>query len=195
MFCKICGLELNNDAVFCPKCGTKIQSNNHVPKTKKKDPIDYFFLGLKNYFLFDGQSSRKEFWIYMLYVFSLCITFFITSTIDIFTIPSIILQDILFFSIETKITYINFILYIIITSFLFLPTVSISIRRLHDCGKSGWFLLCPVMNVVYMFFKSSPQKKERVSLKQVIIGKIITTICLIGYIIVNIVAFISLNKH
>ena len=29
MFCKNCGLRLNNGASFCPKCGTKTESNNN----------------------------------------------------------------------------------------------------------------------------------------------------------------------
>jgi len=31
-----------------------------------------------------------------------------------------------------------------------LPTIAVSIRRMHDVGKSGWFILIPIYNVVLL---------------------------------------------
>jgi len=30
---------------------------------------------------------------------------------------------------------------------LFLPTIAVAIRRIHDQGKSGWFILVPFYNL------------------------------------------------
>ncbi len=31
---------------------------------------------------------------------------------------------------------------------LLLPTISAGVRRMHDVGKSGWFLLIPIYNII-----------------------------------------------
>ena len=38
--------------------------------------------------------------------------------------------------------------------FIFIPSISISVRRLHDVGKSGWtilYILIPVIGVIWLF--------------------------------------------
>jgi uncharacterized membrane protein YhaH (DUF805 family) len=42
-----------------------------------------------------------------------------------------------------------------LTLITLLPTVAVSIRRMHDVGKSGWFLLIPIYNIVLL---ASPTK-------------------------------------
>lgn len=41
---------------------------------------------------------------------------------------------------------------------LFLPSLSLSIRRLHDAGKSGWWLLLPFLVILFFapFLFSNP---------------------------------------
>jgi uncharacterized membrane protein YhaH (DUF805 family) len=42
-----------------------------------------------------------------------------------------------------------------LTLITILPTVAVSIRRMHDVGKSGWFILIPIYNIVLL---ASPTK-------------------------------------
>ena len=35
-----------------------------------------------------------------------------------------------------------------------LPATAVTIRRLHDVGKSGWWLLCPIVPIFFIFGKS-----------------------------------------
>ena len=35
-----------------------------------------------------------------------------------------------------------------------LPVTAVLIRRMHDTGHSGWWILCPIMNCIFPFFKS-----------------------------------------
>ena len=42
-----------------------------------------------------------------------------------------------------------------LTLITLLPTVAVSIRRMHDVGKSGWFILIPIYNIVLL---ASPTK-------------------------------------
>jgi uncharacterized membrane protein YhaH (DUF805 family) len=37
-----------------------------------------------------------------------------------------------------------------ITLITLLPTIAVSIRRMHDVGKSGWFILIPIYNIVLL---------------------------------------------
>jgi len=32
----------------------------------------------------------------------------------------------------------------------FLPSVGVSIRRMHDVNKSGWFILVPIYNLILL---------------------------------------------
>ena len=37
-----------------------------------------------------------------------------------------------------------------LTLIMLLPTIAVSIRRMHDVGKSGWFILIPIYNIVLL---------------------------------------------
>lgn len=39
--------------------------------------------------------------------------------------------------------------------FLLIPSITAGVRRLHDVGKSGWFYLVPIYNIVLL---ASPSK-------------------------------------
>ena len=43
----------------------------------------------------------------------------------------------------------------VITLVTFIPTLAAAVRRLHDVGKSGWFILAPIYNIVLLV---SPSK-------------------------------------
>ena len=72
------------------------------------------------YFDFETRSSRKEFWYWQL--------FRILMFLSITFIESLGLSGILFIS--------NFIFLI--------PEIAVSIRRLHDINKSGWWILLTI---------------------------------------------------
>ena len=40
------------------------------------------------------------------------------------------------------------------------PWTSVVVRRLHDVGRSGWWMFCPVVNVVWLFEGSQPGPNE-----------------------------------
>ena len=90
-------------------------------------PINYFYQGFKKAFDFQGNSSRKEFGYFFL-----------------FDVLSLILM--IFFDAIIHNTYSNEVLFPLTRSALILgtlPRVSLSIRRLRDVGKSGWWFLFP----------------------------------------------------
>ncbi|MFA7285434.1 MAG: DUF805 domain-containing protein [Candidatus Paceibacterota bacterium] len=86
--------------------------------------MEHYFNGLKNYAVFSGKASRPEFWYFIL--FNFIITFIlglIDSFIGIEIIPGRgILSTIYFLLVIT-------------------PIIALSVRRLHDVGKSGYTIL------------------------------------------------------
>lgn len=92
--------------------------------------MNWYLKAFKNYFNFTGRSRRKEFWLFILfhYLFIFLITFLV-----------FFLTRDLYESDET-----NYVYVVIICTYLLLtliPSIAITVRRLHDSGKSGWWLL------------------------------------------------------
>ena len=51
----------------------------------------------------------------------------------------------------------------VLTLIILLPTIAVSIRRMHDVGKSGWFILIPIYNIVLL---ASPTTVAATDLKR-----------------------------
>lgn len=104
-----------------------------VQQEAKFGMIQWFIKSLKNYSNFHGRARRKEFW-----YFYLCQI--------ILLIPAIILDIML----ETYIVF-----YGIIAFALIIPSIAVSIRRLHDINRSGWYylmLMIPFANFIVLFW-------------------------------------------
>lgn len=84
----------------------------------------------KNYANFDGRARRKEYW-----GFALFNLLFIAIPLEIIilSLPKI--------TADYTLQIIILTLVILISLPAFIPSLSISIRRLHDVGKSGWWIL------------------------------------------------------
>jgi len=87
---------------------------------------DAIIRGLQNIGNFSGRATRSEFWLYYLFVFLLAIA---ATIIQVFL-----------FGIEID-SETDRIISQIMQSVTTVLTLSAFIRRLHDTGKSGWWLL------------------------------------------------------
>jgi len=81
---------------------------------------------------FSGRSRRKEYW--MFFFFNNLIAFMLF-------IPGLILR-------HSWIGTIGFVLYIIYLLAIVVPSLAVSVRRLHDIGISGWLFLIILIPVV-----------------------------------------------
>ena len=88
--------------------------------------IDWFVKCLKNYATFIGRARRKEFWFFTLVQFILLI---IAQIID-------------------AVIGTEFVLYALVVLALFIPGLAVTIRRLHDINKSGWWLLIALIPLI-----------------------------------------------
>ena len=79
----------------------------------------------KKYATFEGRAIRSEFWYWCLFSLLLGAC---TAIIDV---------GILGYSADAEFTPINSIATVV----TFLPGIAVTARRLHDVGKSGWWML------------------------------------------------------
>ncbi|MEP2101980.1 MAG: DUF805 domain-containing protein [Parasphingorhabdus sp.] len=86
--------------------------------------MEWMLLPLKRYAEFSGRSRRKEYW--MFFLFSIILGL-IASAIDTLLLG---------FSFEN-----NGPVNSILSLALLVPSLAVSVRRLHDTGRSGWWLL------------------------------------------------------
>ncbi|WP_108263105.1 DUF805 domain-containing protein [Mangrovicoccus ximenensis] len=108
---------------------------------------------LRNYATFAGRASRSEFWWYVLAVFLLNI---VVNLIDAFAV-----SPLLGMPGETG------ILSALLGLALILPGLAVSSRRLHDTGRSAWWLLLwliPLIGMlvlIYFYIQPSEEGPNR----------------------------------
>ena len=112
--------------------------------------------GFVQYFNFNGRSTRSEFWYFML---GWILLYLIVAAIDQTAMgPVLDLSDLPFYEfipysyVDQQVGWLTF-LYRPLTA---IPTVAITVRRLHDVGKSGWhsalwILPLPVIGWFWLF--------------------------------------------
>jgi uncharacterized membrane protein YhaH (DUF805 family) len=90
--------------------------------------MNYYLKVLQNYATFSGRARRSEYWYFFL--FNVIIAFVL---------------GIVGGMIETTILSNIYSLAVLI------PGIAVGVRRMHDVGKSGWFLLIPIYNLILAF--------------------------------------------
>ena len=96
--------------------------------------MNWYLKVLQNYAVFSGRARRKEYWYFVL--FNLIITM-VLAAIDSFLIhPS--------FSQQYGIS----LLPTIYSLAVLIPSLAVSVRRLHDIGRSAWWLLLLLMPII-----------------------------------------------
>jgi uncharacterized membrane protein YhaH (DUF805 family) len=92
------------------------------------EPINWFMkVVTQHYFDFNGRARRAEYWWFVL----------------VFVIIDIVL------SVIDSIVHLGNILSLIFYLAMLLPLLGAAVRRIHDTGRSGWFVLVPIMNIVW----------------------------------------------
>lgn len=152
--CSNCDTPLEPNTLFCSNCGTPVATDTNTPEaiktspTQKTNPVydwDPFelneldtltFVLTKKYIEFQGRASRSEFFRYNLMI-SLCLT-----------IIPIMMSIIKLVTNDIMTTIVLYILLGIIDLALILPGLAITVRRLHDTNKSGWYFLINFIPIV-----------------------------------------------
>jgi uncharacterized membrane protein YhaH (DUF805 family) len=82
--------------------------------------IDYWKLVvLERYAKFDGRARRAEYW------------WFVLANIIVFVLLAVL----------ANVSSVFLLLYVAYAIAMFIPSIAVAIRRLHDTDRSGWWLL------------------------------------------------------
>ena len=100
--------------------------------------------GLQRWKDFSGRSDRKQFWWFYLFVLLSPFICIAISLIFVQMFSLLNLDDVAKFLLVFSYLYL-----LLIPSF-----IALSVRRMHDVGKSGWFILIPLYNF-YLFVQPS----------------------------------------
>jgi uncharacterized membrane protein YhaH (DUF805 family) len=94
--------------------------------------MNWFMTALRNYAVFSGRSRRSEYWYFGLFYL---IFYGVTAIVDVMA------------GTFDRASGIGVFTGILTLAFL-IPSLSVSVRRLHDTGRTGWWLLIAFVPVV-----------------------------------------------
>jgi uncharacterized membrane protein YhaH (DUF805 family) len=94
--------------------------------------MNWFLTALKSYAVFSGRSRRSEYWYFALFYL---IFYAVAAIVDAMA------------GTFDRATGIGIFTGILTLAFL-IPSLSVSVRRLHDTGRTGWWLLIAFIPVV-----------------------------------------------
>lgn len=97
--------------------------------------MEWFLKVLKEHYAdFNGRARRKEYWMYVLILNIIIIVAYILGII--LALISSTLGGIIFGIIG------------LLALAVIVPSIAVGVRRMHDVGKSGWFILIPIYNLI-----------------------------------------------
>ena len=90
--------------------------------------MNWYIEVIKKYAVFSGRARRKEYW--MFFLFNLIIAF-VLGFIEGLAGGSGIIGSLYKFAV-------------------LIPGIAVGVRRMHDTDRSGWWLLLPIVNLVFL---------------------------------------------
>ncbi len=97
--------------------------------------MEWFLKVVKEHYAdFNGRARRKEFWMYNLFLMIGYFALYIIGIIFTMISPTI---GVIIFGI-LGLAYLG----------ILIPSIAVYVRRMHDVGKSGWFILIPIYNLI-----------------------------------------------
>ena len=149
-FCQSCGFEPDPLAAICIKCGRELKKVNNPAELTSK--LKFTFVSAvkycwKKYATFSGRATKSEYWYFVLF----CNLLMLFPSFLIF----IGAKGVEFTSDELWLIpfYGGFVIMLILSLVVMLPSLSVLVRRLHDTGRSGWaslFSLIPFVGGIIL---------------------------------------------
>jgi len=117
--------------------------------------MEWMILPYKRYAEFSGRSRRKEYWMFALFM------------VIVYTVLAIVAGGSAFSSEPEAGMGLGFILMGIFAIASFIPALAVQVRRFHDQGRSGWFVLLNLIPyigslavIVFMCLDGTPGPNE-----------------------------------
>jgi uncharacterized membrane protein YhaH (DUF805 family) len=99
--------------------------------------MNYYLNAWSNFANFSGRARRSEYWFFALFNF-------------IFYILFLVLSGLLN----------SYILVVIYYIAIIIPSLAVAVRRMHDVGKSGWYILIPIYSLILLFTEGTRGDNE-----------------------------------
>lgn len=93
--------------------------------------MHWYLAVLKKYAVFHGRARRKEYWMFFL------LTFIISFALDFIAIK-----------LGSPVWSHHSVPGMIYQFAVLIPSIAVGVRRMHDTGHSGWWLIVPLANLV-----------------------------------------------
>jgi len=104
--------------------------------------MNYFINAVKNHYAdFEGRARRSEYWYFVLF--------------NMLGAIAIVVLMMVLGAVSESLASIGVIAYAAWVLGLFIPGLAVAVRRLHDTGKSGWWMLIgfiPLVGIILLVF-------------------------------------------
>lgn len=132
---------LKNAAGEAPDCTTQQNFRSVPTPIAEWNPINAFMtVVFKRYSDFSGRASRSEFWFFFLA--QVLVNLLATVALIILATPIAAVGG------ENAASVVLLLGYIGLNLALLVPSIALIVRRLHDCGQSGWMALMGLLPYV-----------------------------------------------
>jgi uncharacterized membrane protein YhaH (DUF805 family) len=105
-----------------------------APQTYPSIPLGYWLEAFRKYATFSGRARRAEYWSFTVVNFIVAILFVVVGMGEDSIGP---------------------ILYGCFALATIIPGIAVNVRRLHDSGRSGWYMLLgliPIVNLIMLYY-------------------------------------------
>jgi uncharacterized membrane protein YhaH (DUF805 family) len=108
----------------------------------------WYFQVLKNYAKFEGRARRAEYWSFVFLNLVIgCAAAFVAAALGI--VGSSILSGPGDHVMQTGAITASLVS-ILYGLFVLIPSIAVAVRRMHDTGRSGWWLWAPVISFIFL---------------------------------------------
>jgi len=130
------------DSTTKPKVAAREISKTQITRYT---PWGWYIKALKNYAVFKGRATRSEFWYFQLtYLVVALLSFVIAFAVGLVAaLTGANANDA-----QTALETTSDGLYSLYVLAVLVPALAVTVRRLHDTGKSGWWLLIALIPVI-----------------------------------------------
>jgi uncharacterized membrane protein YhaH (DUF805 family) len=94
--------------------------------------MNWYLDVLKNYAVFAGRTQRRAYWMFVL------LNFIVAALV----------------SIVGRVVGAGNALSAVYSLAVLLPSLGVAVRRLHDTGRRGWWILVPFVNLIFLCLDS-----------------------------------------
>src|SRR6186997_963595 len=128
------------------------RQGHRVPVMGGDFRMDWMLMPYRRYADFSGRSQRKEYWMFELFVaivYVVCLMLMSMGAPSIDPYTGAVSGGSALYTVGMALLGIFWLGTII-------PAIAVSVRRMHDQDRSGWWILCPIANIIFYCLDGTP---------------------------------------